>query len=255
MSEEMFNVQFSEAEREALREALSDMKNPVNISVFVSDACRFCEATIYLVNVLRDESPEINGRKLINVEIYYNRRDDDIFEAYKIDRTPTITLVDGHVRYVGIPAGEEIKGLVETIIRISRDESGLRDEIIKALAEVDVPIRIETIVTPSCPYCPYAALLANMFAYENWKSGRRTIVSEVIEAYENVDIAERYGVMTVPTIAINGEVEFIGVPYDDDLLSRVMDKVKRIKEAQRIKKGKEMLKRYIKEYLRRLEEE
>jgi len=94
-----------------------------------------------------------------------------------------------------------------------------------------------------------------MFAYENWKSGRRTIVSEVIEAYENVDIAEKYGVMTVPTIAINGEVEFIGVPYDDDLLNRVMDKVKRIKEAQRIKKGKEMLKRYVKEYLRRLEEE
>lgn len=255
MFEEMFAVDFSKAEREAIHEALLDMKNPVEVLVFISDMCKYCDATVKLIKTIQEESPQVNNNKLITMKVYHRRHSAEIFERYNIERTPAVVLLDGQVRYVGIPAGEEIRGLIETIIRISQGTSGLSENTVNMIKQIDVPVRIETIVTPSCPYCPYAALLANMFAHESWKSGSKSIVSEVIEAYENVDIAEKYGVMTVPTVAINGEVEFIGVPYEEDLISRIIEKVRRIKEEEKRRKREDMLKKYLSEYLKRLESE
>ena len=82
---------------------------------------------------------------------------------------------------------------------------------------------LENVVTPQCPYCPYAALLINMFAFEAYKHGKPCIVADTVEAYENEDIANKYNVMSVPAIAINGKVEFVGVPYEEDLLAKLME--------------------------------
>jgi thioredoxin-like negative regulator of GroEL len=62
-----------------------------------------------------------------------------------------------------------------------------------------------------------------MFAYES----RGKVVSMVVEAYENPDIADMYGVTGVPTVILQaedaavGDVEFVGVPPEHDLLARV----------------------------------
>jgi len=80
-----------------------------------------------------------------------------------------------------------------------------------------------TVVTPSCPYCPYAVLLANMFAFES----KGKVRSIVVEAYEEPDIADMYGVTAVPTVVIRnegtqGDVEFVGVPPEADLLKKIL---------------------------------
>jgi thiol-disulfide isomerase/thioredoxin len=85
-------------------------------------------------------------------------------------------------------------------------------------------VEIITMVTPTCPYCPYAVLTANMFAYE---SGGR-VISEVVEANEQMDIADLYQVTAVPAVVLKaedqdtGNLEFIGVPPEADLLRKVV---------------------------------
>lgn len=226
-------MEITEDTREAIREAFEDLEEPVTINVFIGDNCKYCDETLKIARVLEEEAPQRDGEKLIKVKVYYKGRDDEIFAKQGITRIPSLTLLDGVIRYTGTPSGEEIRGLVETIIRISQNDSGLDDTTIRKLREELVEdTHIEIVVTPQCPYCPYAALLSNMFAFEVWRSGRRNLISDTVEAYENPDIADKYHVTSVPAIAINGVVAFIGVPYEEDFIERVLDVVKRGKVVE-----------------------
>ncbi len=216
-----FEMEWTPEVKEELRMVFSELVNPVEILVFVGDDCPYCEATVEMIKVFSETSPKKDGKPLIRYRVFRKGVDDEMFRRYNVERVPTVLLIDGYIRYTGIPAGEEVKGLVETIIRISQGESGLDPSIKEKIHAFDGCAYIETIVTPSCPYCPYAVLLANMFAYESWKAGKNAIVSDTVEAYENEDIAYKYNAMSVPTVAINGHVEFVGVPHEDDLLERI----------------------------------
>ena len=206
-----------------LRETLADMVNPVRVDVFTGPNCETCDDTVKLLRAMSEASPVRGGRRMLEVRFYdYTRRGDlEEFRRQGVDRVPAVTLLDGTIKYLGIPAGEEIRGLVETIMRISEGESGLEEATKRELKRLQGSVKIEIIVTPACPYCPYAALLANMFAYESYKAGSASIVSEIVEAYENTDIAEKYRVMSVPTVVVNGHVVFVGVPYEEDFLEYV----------------------------------
>ncbi|MEM0453384.1 MAG: thioredoxin family protein [Sulfolobales archaeon] len=225
---EMFEVRFTKEDLETLKNVLSDMKTPVDVLTFVGDICAFCSDTVKLVDVLASLSPENEKGKLIRHQIYHYKKDGaDNFKKYGITRVPSIVLLDGQIRYIGMPAGEELRGFIETILRISNGNSGLSEKVANLLSKVSGKVRMEVIVTPTCPYCPYAAFLANMFALEAYKSNNKNIISDIVEAYENPDIADKYGVMSVPAVVINGEVEFIGVPDEAELLSRIYEKTQK----------------------------
>ncbi len=219
-----YRLEFTPDFIQDLKDTLSYMVKPVRIDVFVGPDCETCEDTITLVKVIADNAPEIKGKKAIEVRIFDKSKPEDLeeFKRQKVERVPTVTLLDGYIRYTGIPAEEEIKGFVETIMRISEDDSGLEESTKRALAALKNPVYIETIVTPSCPYCPYAVLLANMFAFESWKQGSKKVISDTVEAYENPDIADKYGVMSVPAIALNGVLAFVGVPYEEDFINYII---------------------------------
>ncbi len=241
----MFQINFSSNDIENLRIALSDMTKPVTIYTFVSEDCRFCGNTVKLINTLVEASPTVDGERLIK-HIVVDRRNDpsSLFEKFRVDRVPTVAMLEGYIRYTGMPAGEEIRGLVETIIRISREDSGLSNATVEKIAALKGEVHIEVIVTPTCPYCPYAALLANMFAYESYRSGNRVIIGDTVEAYENPDIADAYGVMSVPTVVINKSVEFVGPPYKEQLLEKVIEHSEKVWKK---KKRKEELMKLLKE--------
>ncbi len=201
--------------RKVLREVLSEMVNPVDIMVFSArEDCEYCEDTITIVKALVEES----GGK-ISLTTYYREKEAEVFEKYGIDRVPTVALLEGYIRYTGIPAGEEFKGLVDTIIKVSKGDSGLSGEVVSKLRrELVGAVYVEVIVTPTCPYCPMAAVLSNMFALE----AKGKVVSDIVEGIENSDIAYKYGVTAVPSIALNGELEFIGVPDEDSFLEALI---------------------------------
>jgi glutaredoxin-like protein len=244
-----FKTDFNEYERQALREALGDMRGGVVVKLFLSDRCDFCKQTRQMLETIRDESPEVNGARLVDLRIYEEEIDTEEIRRYNVNRFPTIILLEGAIKYYGIPAGEEIRAFVETLIRISQGDSGLSSETIDGIKKIPGDVVIETIVTPSCPYCPYAALMANMFAFEAYRAGARNVTSIVVEAYENMDIAQKYAVSSVPAVAINGRVEFIGVPYEDQLLEVLM---KRARPRQR---SGEKLRDIIRDIIKEMDEE
>ncbi len=243
----LFTVRFTRDDLEALKQALSDMVEPVTIYTFVDDSCRYCGNTVELIDILAKASPKRGDRKLIKHVVFSRKENEEMFIKFGVNRVPTVLLLNGYIRYVGMPAGEEIKGLVETIIRISRGESGLSSRTKEVLGNLKGKVVIEVLTTPLCPYCPYAALLANMFAFESYIRGSKAVVGEIIEAFENPDIADKYGIMSVPAVAINGRLEFMGVPYEDQLLNRV---VKHASESF----TKEFKEKYIRDILKSMEE-
>ncbi len=219
-----YTIDTSEAFQRELQETLLDMVNPVTVDVFIGPNCETCDDTILLLKMMEDNSPKENGEPKLKVRIFDKSIEKHLeeFKRQSVERVPTVTMIDGYIRYTGIPAGEEIRGLIETILRISEGDSGLEEHTGAQLEKLKEKVHIEVIVTPSCPYCPYAALLANMFAYEAYKRGNPKVIADTVEAYENSDIADKYGVTSVPAIAINGKMAFIGVPYEEDFIRYVV---------------------------------
>ena len=243
--EELFKISFTEQDLRDLKDALSEMKNPVEVYTFTDANCPYCEKTIDLMNIIADASPEVNGGKLVKHIVVRKGEDpENLFKRFRVERVPTVALIEGFIRYTGMPAGEEVRGLVETIIRLSQENSDLSPSTKEKIAALKGDVKIEVVVTPSCPYCPYAALLANMLAYESYRAGNKAIIADTIEAYENPDIADAYGVLSVPTIALNGAVEFVGLPYEGQLLEKV---VEHSEKAWKKKQKKEELMRLLNE--------
>lgn len=214
----------TEEDLKAIKYALKDMIKPVKVMVFTSRnklECFSCEDTVKLIKAIADSSPVVGGRRAIELTIHDIVSEWELAKGYKVSRVPTILLLSGAIKYLGMPAGEELKGFIETVIRISNGEHGLSEETVNEIANLSGKAVIEVVVTPPCPYCPYAALLANMFAYVSKIYGEGNIESCIVEAYENPDIADRYAVTTVPTIAINNRVVFVGLPYEVQLLKAV----------------------------------
>ena len=228
--EEEFAELFTDEVKQALQDALKDMKNPVDVYVFINsldEHCHYCDVTKRFLEFMSAAAPKKDGKSLLQIHVVdkANQNDLQVFKDFNIERVPTVAFVKGYIRWTGAPLGEEIRALVETAVRLSLNESGLSQETINAIKEkLNGFVKIETVVTPSCPYCPYAALMAHMVAYEACKAGKCNVLSDVVEAYENQDIAEKYQVMSVPSVAINGSVEFIGVPTEENFIASILEK-------------------------------
>ncbi len=173
---------------------------------------------------------------LIKVRVHDIRMEPEVVEKYNVSRTPTV-LIDpdaGYkIRYTGAPTGYEAWAFVETIILVSRDESqlGLKTrEILKAASDSNREAHVMIFVTPTCPYCPHQVLLANKFAIEL----KGIVEADCVEAYENPDLADIYGVSAVPhnVIALKGndkeEVKdvTIGVQQEEDYALRLVKALK-----------------------------
>jgi len=220
-------VEIDEETRDAVREALEEMVKPVVINVFIGPGCKYCDETLKIARLLEEQSPRKGGKPLVRLNVFEKGKDDAEFKRQSVERIPTLTLLDGMIRYTGTPSGEELRGLVETVIRLSQEDSGLDELTVEKIKSINSNVHVEVIVTPQCPYCPYAALLTNMFAYEAWRNNKRNFIADTVEAYENPDIADKYNVMSVPAIAINGSLAFVGVPYEEDFIERIIDVVEK----------------------------
>ncbi|MCC7554136.1 MAG: MJ0307 family thioredoxin [Methanobacteriaceae archaeon] len=78
--------------------------------------------------------------------------------------------------------------------------------------------KIEVFSTDGCPHCPGAVRMA-----EEVKQELGDIDLEIvkIDNEENRQRAVDYGIMAVPTIVINNNVEFTGAPAKEDLIARI----------------------------------
>jgi len=211
-----------------VRSQLSDifskeLVNPVNIKLFSQTiGCETCQVAEELLK----EVSQTNDK--INLEVYSTVIDKEISQKYNISRVPTIVLEgekDYGIRYIGLPSGLEFSTLIKGITLVSKRNPELSERTLELLSTVDIPLEIMVFVTTSCGYCPAAAIMAMNFALAN-----DNIKAVVVDATENMDLAQLYQVVGVPKIVINqGLVEFVGAQPENAFLGYVLaayDKLK-----------------------------
>jgi glutaredoxin-like protein len=150
MSEKMLD----ENVRGQVREFFADLTEPVAILFFGSQdeaACQYCEPTRQLLSEIVELSEKLS------LQVFDLAQDVLVAERYGVDAVPTIVfvakngeeLIDYGVRYKGIPAGHEFTSLVNTILIVSRRDSGLDLATRDFLKTLDRPVHLEVFVTPT----------------------------------------------------------------------------------------------------------
>ncbi len=110
-------------------------------------------------------------------------------------------------RFLGTPYGHEASTIIEVIRILSQGKSSLAPKYQQALQRLDRDVKIQVFVTPSCPYCPQAAILAVQVMLAN----PQRVTVEVVEAQENPELSMRYQVSSVPQQVINGAMDSITI--------------------------------------------
>lgn len=209
----------SENDRSALSELFKEsLVDPVNLVFFKSQSSQFGDDLEALLGEIAGLSEKIT------LEVHDLDSEKEKAEGFGLEYAPGITVVkDGKgygVLFTGAPFGYEFTSLIEAIKMVSSGDTALEDEVRDKLRAISKPVRIKVFVTPSCPYCPRAVIIAHKFAFEN-----ENIVGEMIEAQEFPEISQLYNVYAVPKVVINETVEFEGALPEKQFLEYIMEAV------------------------------
>lgn len=183
--------------REQVEEMLQDLSHDVRLIVFTkSEECEYCDVIQDLTREVAETSDKIS------VEVYDLTENADMAKEYEIDKAPAIAIIgdkDYGMRFFGVPANYEFSTLLHGIQAAGMGMAGQLDEDTKAFLEtLKEPVHYQVFVTPTCPYCPAAAVMAFDMAVQS-----DMVRSEVVEASEFQDLASQYNVMGVPLNVIN----------------------------------------------------
>lgn len=203
-----------------VREAFAQMKEPVEVMFFgQKENCEYCDDTLRLVSEVSELSD------LISLSEYDMKDNADMADRYRVDKAPGLVIAakngdeikDYGVRLAGIPSGHEFSSLIHDLILVSSRESGLSDKAREFLKGIDKPVRMYVFVTPTCPYCPRAVVLAHQMAMES-----DHVEAEMVEAMEFPELSDRFGVSGVPQTTINdGAGTVIGAVPEEMLLDEI----------------------------------
>ena len=202
--------------REHIKNDLAEnLVNPVRVIMFTEEMeCQFCAQTKLLVT----EMAALNDK--IQAEVHDFVADAELAKQYGVDKIPAIVLVgqkDYGVRLYGLPYGYEFQTLMSALTIVSQGKTDLSEETKSKLRAIRTPVHIQVFVTLTCPHCPSAASMAHKFAVES-----DLIKADVIDAGEFPQLASKYGIMGVPKIVVNEQIEFVGAVPENVFLEHVL---------------------------------
>lgn len=191
--------------RRDVQEMLADIAGPVRLVVFTQPfECDYCKETREIVEEIAELSDQIS------VEVYDFQDDAEVARKYNVDKIPAIVLLgadgkDYGVRYYGIPSGYEFSSLLHDIKAVAAGPEAveLSDETRAFLDSLKEDVHLQVFVTPTCPYCPRAVVLAHAMAIASDR-----VRADMVEATEFPHLSMKYNVMGVPRTVINDR-EFV----------------------------------------------
>jgi alkyl hydroperoxide reductase subunit AhpF len=133
----------------------------------------------------------------IALKVHDSPREALLMAGMEVDRAPAIVLA----------------GLVD----VGNGQTDLSEQTTKALRGLVKDVRIRVFVTPTCPFCPAAASLAQKMAVESQR-----VTADIVEANEFSDLAERYNVRGVPKVVVNESTGFVGAQPEARFLEYVL---------------------------------
>lgn len=199
-----------------IKEIFKNLSGPVEVLFFGKNInCTYCEDT---ENLLR-QITNLDDR--IKFQSYNFLTDSNIAKKFLIFEVPATVIKsdkkDYGIVYYGIPSGYEFSTILNAMVMVSQQEDQLSARSMEALKHVVTPVIIKVFVTPNCPYCPNAALMAFKFAMANDYIG-----AYVYEASEFPHLVQRYQVMGVPKMIFNEELNAEGAIPESSFLSNVL---------------------------------
>lgn len=179
-----------------VKKALAAMRKPVTLRLYTQAfECGYCKETHNLLEELLQANP------LLKLEV--KQFENDTADAKKdgIDKIPAIAVIgekDYGIRFYGIPAGYEFSSLLNAILMVSTGIVKLTEDTKAFVANLQKPLHLQVFVTPTCPYCPQAVILAHQLAMASDK-----VTADMVEISEFPHLAQKYQVQGVPRTVIN----------------------------------------------------
>lgn len=202
--------------QQQVREVLAAVQSPVILAMFTQDfECDTCNGTRQII----EEVAELSD--LVSVEVHDIQNSSELARLLGADKVPAIVVLDADgrdhgIRFFGIPAGYEFTSLIEAIVLVGTGNTGLDESTHAFLDGLEGPLHLQVFVTPSCPYCPPAVMLAHQFAYASDK-----VTADMVEVTEFPHLGQKYDVMGVPRTVINEHTYLEGAAPEQMLLEKL----------------------------------
>jgi glutaredoxin-like protein len=207
-----------------LKEIFTQLKQPVQVLFFGKQTdCEYCNETLQLTQEVVALSDKLS------LDVYDLDKNAQLAAQYNVDKAPALVLVgkdgdqvvDYGIRFFGIPSGHEFSSLIHSLILVSGRDSGLSLQTRQMLSALKKPVHLQVFVTPTCPYCPQAVMLAHQMALES-----PLVQSEMVEATEFPELANRFNVSGVPQTTINaGQGTVVGAYPEEMLVAEIQHAV------------------------------
>jgi len=197
-----------------LEKDFSQLKDPVSIIVF-SEKGRNEPFNEFSVNLLKELSGIAD-----KIRPAFEQVGGELSKKYDISASPTILIGPErfNIRLLGAPAGEEAGTLMVSILMASTGQTVLSGASRNRLNDLNESRNVKVFVSPTCPYCPQQAVVAISAAIE-----KPDLVSvEIIEIFENRDLAAQYNAFSVPQVFINDNLVGLGVQPEEVFIEELI---------------------------------
>jgi glutaredoxin-like protein len=209
---------------EHVKQELAELAGPVRLVMFTQEfECEFCAETRQLVEEVAVLSDQVTA------ETYNFVTDKEKAEELGVDKIPAIAVTgaeDYGVRFYGVPSGYEFVSLLHAIKLVTAGEPELGEETVKALAGVSEPVHVQVFVTPTCPYCQSAVMLAHQLAVAS-----PMVRADMVEAMEFPHLAMKYQVMGVPRTVINETMHIEGAAPEPTVVEKLQEALADVEES------------------------
>lgn len=199
---------------ETIKKELESLKDPVSILLFTSAEVNkpFNEFSTKLLTELSAISDKILPK--------FETVGSELSKKYDITGSPTLLIQPDNynIRLSGAPAGEELSTFLLTLIMASAGTTILSDASKARLEDLKDNRNIKIFVSPTCPYCPLQAALAVAVAIE--KAG--LVSTEIIEIYENKDLAAKFDAFSVPQVFVDDRLVGVGLQPEEVFIEEVI---------------------------------
>ena len=185
-------------ELETARNTLEALQNPV----------------VLKVNLTKDTLSK-KFRKFIETLAAVSSKLQPIYTTYSADDPPTIELKP-NLRYMALPSGREMAPFLQSLICRSRGETSLAERTLSNMANFITSMKVEVMVSPTCPHCPTVVGLVNQLAMTS-----TYLEVTIIDVTLFAQFAQNYNIRAVPTLVIDGQEQLVGNISEDLLVDKL----------------------------------
>lgn len=199
-----------------VKKILAPMTKNVTLKLFTQPfECHYCKDTHQLL----EDLVKLNDK--MKLEVYEFDQDATEVQNSSIDKIPAIAIIgekDYGIRFYGIPAGYEFSSLLNAILMVSTGIYKLTEQTKSFLDKLQKPVHLQVFVTPTCPYCPPAVIMAHAMAYYS-----DMVKADMVEVSEFPHIANKYSVQGVPRSVINEKWFMEGAAPEHMLIEKIKE--------------------------------